>query len=136
MKTYKEILDEVSKENPEMKRRDAQMAASKIFKQQKEAADKSGKSTPPPPNVPPKPRVVDKNTTSARPAAAGNKADEICDAINKMGNVNRNSILAVARQYDASFHLVKDHKIGVNWMVYLDGPYRVPKEGFWRIFTV
>jgi hypothetical protein len=135
MKTYKEILDEVRKENPEMKMREAQIAASTIFKQQKDAADKAGTASKPAANIPPKPQ---KGAVKfpGQPKSTHNQANEICDAINKAGNINRNSILSIARSYDSSFHLVKDHKVGVNWMVYLDGPYRVPTEGFWKIFTV
>jgi len=116
-----------------MKMREAQILASTIFKQQKEAADKAGTASKPAVNIPPKPQ---KGVIPSRPKSTHNQADQICDAINKQGNINRNSILSVARSYDSSFHLVKDHKIGVNWMVYLDGPYRVPTEGFFRIFTV
>jgi len=137
MKTYKEITDELKAKSPAGTNfKDIQKAASEIFKQQKETQDKQKKATPSPAHVATSPeagKITTKAFASTRKGGA-NQADDICDAINKQGNINRNSILAVARNYDTSFHLVEDHKIGVNTMVYLDGPYRVPREGFWKIF--
>jgi hypothetical protein len=127
MKSYQAILKEVKAKNPEISHKDAQKAASKIFREAQLAKQKE----------------AEENKSTAPPAAAKKKAmskakvalsEEIESVILGPGNsYDKNKILRVANTY-GDFELVEAGKDGVNTLVYLRGPVRVPATGYFKIF--
>lgn len=129
MKTYIDILNEVKDKNPAINYRDAQITASKIFKQQKEAADKLKKETAV--STMTKPVEIESQNKNISSITLSNSVDA---AIQQLGGKNRHNILATARTFDKTFSMITVRKEGVNTLVYLDGPCRVPGSGYYKIF--
>ncbi len=117
MKKYHVILAEVKEKTSELSHRDAQKTASVIFREQEE--------------------VKAKAEAKAEPAAPG-----IDVALSKIMEeeiygenhlYDKNKILIVARAH-GDFDLIKAGKDGVNTLVYLSGPTRVPATGYFKIY--
>lgn len=118
MKKYHAILKEVKDKNPEMSHKDSQQVASEIYREQEE--------------------VKAKAESKAAPAAAPG-IDEALSA--KMEaeiygpdhRYDKNKIINVGRAH-GDFDLLEAGKDGVNTLVYLSGPTRVPAKGYFKIY--
>lgn len=119
MKPYNEILAELKAKG--MKHREAQMKASELFKAQKEDVPFEVKDV-----IKPVIKPRQKYEMSINP-------DEVEAAIRAAG-VNIHSIQSVSRNFSPNFQFVKAGKDGVNTKVYLDGPCRVPANGFFKVW--
>ena len=119
MKKYPEILKEVKDKNPEMSHKDAQKIASTIYREQEE--------------------VKAKDEAKAAPATPGidetlsNKIEQEIYGPNH--SYDKNKILNVAMAH-GDFDLIEAGKDGVNTLVYLSGPTRVPARGYFKIFKM
>jgi len=121
MKKYEDILKEIKEKNPEISQKNAQIAASKEHKALK--------------------RIVQANdaTDAAKDEPKPKKAlsfdpDNVENEIRKAG-VNIHSIQRIGAQFDKNLKLViTTLKDGVNTKVYLDGPARVPRTGYFLIW--
>jgi hypothetical protein len=129
MKTYKEIVDDVKAKNPSLNFKEIQIAASEIFKAAKIATDAAAELTKPPvipAHLPGTPQEVKANIDK-------NLSEAVDAAIRKEG-INRHSLINISHRYNADFHLVLDGKQGVNTKCHLDGPCRVPENGYYLIY--
>lgn len=136
MKNYKQILDEVKAKNPKLSFREAQITASNIFREQKEMAEKANAFKGP---VEPVKTIQEtpQNFTSQQVQIGGQNINpnDVEQAIRDRG-IDLNSIRFIAQAFSPYFTLHFAGKEGVNTLVYLDGPCRVPASGFFRIFYV
>lgn len=124
MKSYQEILATVKSKNPGMSHKDAQKTASNIFRDEKIAEENEKNST--------------ESTTSKKGKVASKAALALSKEIESVivgprNTYDKNKILTVANSY-GDFTLVEAGKDGVNTLVYLKGPVRVPATGFFKIF--
>lgn len=119
MKNYQEILSDVREKNPDLPFKEAQILASKINKEQKEAEEKSAFQHAATASKPEKKSSINPDTVEAAIRAAG---------------VDKHSIQVVAKRFHPDFTMVKDGKDGVNTLVHLDGPVRVPRTGHFKIW--
>jgi hypothetical protein len=122
MKTYKEILAKVKKKNPEMSHKDAQKAASSIFREAKEAEEKKKEK----PGGGEEPKAV-----PSIDVALSEKIE--ASILGEHHTYDKNKIMQVANSF-GDFKLIEAGKDGVNTLVYLDGPTRVPAAGYFKIF--
>ena len=126
MKTYQEILKEVKEKNAEMSHKDAQKAASTIFREAKVAEEKEKEQAGGEPGAGDETKDTPKIDTAL--------ADKIEAAIRgHEHNYDKNKIMQVANSF-GDFKLIEAGKDGVNTLVYLDGPTRVPAAGYFKIF--
>ena len=119
MKKYHEILVEVKEKTPEMSHRDAQKTASVIFREQEEVKAKAAAKDKPESPAP----GID--------VALSKIMEEEIYGENHL--YDKNKILIVARAH-GDFDLIKAGKDGVNTLVYLSGPTRVPATGYFKIY--
>jgi hypothetical protein len=143
MKNYKEILGEVRSKNPKLSFREAQITASNIFREQKEMAEKANAFKGPVQSIvsqsfPHAGAQVKSENKVDEPQFLGNvniNPDDVEQAIRDRG-IDLNSIKFIAQSFSPYFTLHFAGKEGVNTLVYLDGPCRVPASGFFKIFYV
>jgi len=120
MKKYEDILKEIKEKNPEISQKNAQIAASKEHKALKRIAQAND--------------ATDAAKDEPKPKKALSfDPDNVENEIRKAG-VNIHSIQKIGAQFDKNLKLVKAGKDGVNTKVYLDGPARVPRTGYFLIW--
>jgi hypothetical protein len=122
MKTYPKILKEVIEKNPSIALKDAQKLASTIYREQKEANDKL--SNPVSGVIPPIKNVS---------FGSAINPDEVEKAIREAG-VDKHNIQVIARRYSPNFQFKIAGKDGVNSLVYLNGPCKVPRNGYFKVW--
>ena len=134
MKNYKQILEDVRSKNPKLSFREAQITASNIFREQKEMEDKANAFQGPVKFEFDKTPV--KDIITGQPVGKSNIDPYDVEKQIRDRGVDINSIMAVAHSISPYFTMQFAGKDGVNTLVYLDGPCRVPATGFFRIFYV
>lgn len=122
MKTYPEILKEVKEKNTTMSHHDAQKTASTIFRELKEEEAKKDSGPKDPPKT---------ESKKADDLALSNKIEAEIRGDKHL--YDKNKIIGVGRRY-GDFKFVEDGKDGVNTLVFLQGPVRVPAKGHFKIF--
>lgn len=120
MKTYKEVLEIVRKKNPELTFREAQIEASKIYKEQKDLEIPDVKD-----DDPPKAMVFN-----------GSLDPDVVEAKIREAGVNIHNIQEIAKNFSPDFTLVKGEKKGPNREVWLEGPVKVPRVGNFLVFMI
>ena len=120
MKKYQDYLKELKEKNPKMSHKDAQIKASELYQAEKDKAE------------------ADSATKAAAAAPKPKKGlsfdpDNIEAEIRKAG-VNIHNIVRIGQSFDKEFRMIIAGKDGVNTKVYLDGPARVPQEGFFVVW--
>lgn len=121
MKNYQEVLKIVSKKNPELSYRDAQIQASNIYNEQKDL----------------EPATIDPKKEPKQMVFNGDLDPDVIEAkIRAAGVVSIHSMLETAKNYSPHFTLVKGNKVGVNREVWLEGPVRVPRNSNFKVFLI
>lgn len=116
MKNYATVLKEVKDKNPKLSHREAQITASTIFQEQKETEVKAHIAIP------------------KQPMAKSYVNPDAVETEIRRAGVNKHNIQVIAKNFAHGFEFKIAGKDGVNSLVYLDGPCRVPRTGFFKVW--